>query len=71
MKITETKKAIIEVTNEEYRIIQTFCKWLNNNLCGYDITCAIEKFGDEELLLFDNGVSPADNNIDIEIEITD
>ena len=70
MKITETTKAIIEVTNEEYRIIQTFCKWLNNNLCSYDASCAIETFGDEELLLF-NGVSPTDNNIDIEIEITD
>lgn len=70
MKITETKKATIEVTDEEYRTIQTFCRWLNDNLCCEDVSCAIEVFGEEELLLFD-GVSPTNANIDVEIKIKD
>lgn len=37
MKITETTKATIKVTDEEYRTIQTFCRWLNDNLCGLPI----------------------------------
>ena len=70
MKITETKKATIEVTNEEYRTIQTFCKLLNDNLCFDDVSCAVQVFGEKELLFFD-GVSPTGNNIDIEIKIKD
>lgn len=70
MEITETKKATIKVTNEEYRIIQTFCKWLNDNLCCSDISSAIEEFGEEELLFYE-GFSLTNGNIDIEIEITD
>ena len=68
MKITETKNAIIEVTNEEYRTIQTFCKLLYDNLCFDDVSCAIQVFGEEAVLFFD-GVSPTGNNIDIEIKI--
>ena len=68
MKITETKNAIIEVTNEEYRTIQTFCKWLNDNLCCEDVSGAIEMFGEEDLVFFE-GVSPTNGNIDIEIKI--
>ena len=70
MKITETKKATIKVTNEEYRIIQTFCKWLNDNLCCEDVSCAVQVFGEEELLFFE-GISPTMDNVDIEIKITD
>ena len=68
MKITETKKATIEVTDEEYRTIQTFCKWLNDNLCCEDVSCAVQVFGEEELLIFE-GISPTMNNVDIEIKI--
>lgn len=68
MKITETKKATIKVTDEEYRTIQTFCKWLNDNLCSEDVCGAIEMFGEEEILLFE-GVSPTNGNVDVEIEI--
>ena len=70
MKITETetKNATIEVTDEEYCIIQTFCKLLNDNLCFDDISCAVQVFGEDELLFF-NGVSLIGNNIDIEIKI--
>lgn len=70
MKITETKKAIIEITKKEYRTIRTFCKWLNDNLCCDDISDAIEIFGEEGLLFFE-GVSQTKGNVDIEIEITD
>lgn len=70
MKITEVKKATIKVTSEEYRVIQTFCKWLNDNLCCNDISCAIEMLGEGELLLFDE-ISPTNDNVDIEIEIED
>lgn len=68
MKITETKKATIEVTDKEYCIIQTFCKLLYDNLCFDDVSYAVQTFGKEELLFFD-GVSPTGNNIDIEIKI--
>lgn len=68
MRITEAKKATIEVTDKEYCIIQTFCKLLNDNLYFEDVSCAVQVFGEEELLSF-KGVSPTDNNIDIEIKI--
>ena len=70
MKITETKKATIEVTDKEYCIIQTFCKLLHDNLCFDDVSCAVRVFGEEELPFFD-GVSPTGNNINIEIKIKD
>lgn len=70
MKITETKKATIEVTDKEYCTIQTFCKWLNDNLCCSDISSAIEEFGEEELLFYE-GFSTTNGNVDIEIKITD
>lgn len=66
MKITETKKATIKVTDEEYRTIQTFCKWLYNNLCYDDVSSAIETFGEEELLDFE-GVTSTNGKVNIEI----
>lgn len=68
MQIIEAKKATIQITNEEYRTIQAFCKWLNDNLCCEDVSCAVEVFGEEEFLLFE-GVSPTNGNVDVEIEI--
>ena len=70
MKITDAKKATIEVTDNEYCIIQTFCKLLHDNLCFDDVSCAVQSFGEDELLFFD-GVSPTGNNIEIEIKIKD
>lgn len=66
MEITETTKAIIRVTDKEYRTIQTFCKWLYNNLCCDDVSSAIETFGEEGLLDFE-GVTSTNDSIDIEI----
>lgn len=67
MEIIKTKKATITVTNEEYRTVQTFCKWLNDNLCCEDVSCAIKVFG-AELLLFD-GATPLNEHISIDIEV--
>lgn len=66
MKITEAKQATIKVTEAEYRIIQVFCKWLDDNLCCDDVTEAVRVFGDEELLDFE-GKSPTGGNVNIEI----